>query len=236
MTTQNRKLLLISASKADNTPYLSHAKSWLTEHFADKQVLFIPYAGVTQSHSDYTQRVRDALADTSVRIHGIEAASDPREALESAEAIAVGGGNTFVLLDTLYKLGLLDTLRRKIAAGTPYAGWSAGSNIAGLSIRTTNDMPIVQPRSFDAIAAVPFQLNPHYTDFVPAGFHGETRDQRIAEFNAYDAHTPVLAIQEGSALQIDGNYMHLLGQKPAFVFTNTQKLVLAPGANCSQWL
>ena len=236
MSVQNRKLLLISASKADNTPYLEHAKPWLSEHFANRRVLFLPYAGVTVSHQAYTDKVRHALAVTGHTIDGIEDAQDPRLAIEQADAIAVGGGNTFVLLNTLYQLGLMDSLRRKIAAGTPYAGWSAGSNIAGLSIRTTNDMPIVHPPSFTALGLVPFQLNPHYTDFVPDGFHGETRDQRIAEFNAYDSHTPVVAIREGSALQITGRQMRMLGPKSGYVFTYSRKFDLAGNSDCSQWL
>lgn len=236
MTVPNRKLLLISASKSDDTPYLEHAKSWLSDHFSGRRVLFIPYAGVTVKHQEYTEKVRQALADTGLTINGIEDASDPRTAIAEAEAIAVGGGNTFVLLNTLYQLGLLDSFRRKITAGTPYAGWSAGSNIAGLSIRTTNDMPIVHPPSFTALGLVPFQLNPHYTDFVPAGFHGETRDQRLAEFNAYDRHTPVVAIQEGSALKVTNGQMQLLGPKSGYVFTHSRKFVLAGDSDCSQWL
>lgn len=231
-----RNLLLISASKADNTPYLEHATPWLQSHFRDKKVLFIPYAGVTVGHADYTTKVQAALKDSGIQLEGIESKTSVRAAIEDAEAVAVGGGNTFVLLNTLYQLGILDALRRRISQGMPYAGWSAGSNIAGLSIRTTNDMPIVQPPSFSALAAVPFQLNPHYTDYVPADFHGETRDQRLAEFNAYDKHTPVLAIQEGSALKVAGDRMHLLGHKSGYVFTHEAKLKLQPGADCSQLL
>lgn len=229
-------LLLISASKADNTPYLSHASAWLQSHFADREVLFIPYAGVGMAHSDYTQRVAEALAPAGIQVRGIESHANPRQAIASAQAIAVGGGNTYVLLNTLYRLGLIDEIRRQVAAGTPYAGWSAGSNIAGRSIRTTNDMPIVQPPSFTALDLVPFQLNPHYTDFVPAGFHGETRDQRLQEFMALDPHTSVVAIREGSALQIKNQQMHLLGSKDGYVFRDGRKLTLQAGANCSQWL
>lgn len=229
-------LLLISASKADNTPYLSHAQNWLLDHFDKREVLFIPYAGVGMAHSDYTQRVATAMQAVGTKVRGIEAYADPRQAIANAEAIAVGGGNTYMLLDTLYRLGLIDPIRRKIAAGTPYAGWSAGSNIAGRSIRTTNDMPIIQPPSFTALNLVPFQLNPHYTDFVPAGFHGETRDQRLQEFMALDPHTPVLAIREGSALQIKDQQMYLLGHKDGYVFRDGCKLKLQAGANCSQWL
>lgn len=233
-------LLLISASKADNTPYLSRAKAWLAEHFAGREVLFIPYAGVGMSHSDYTQRVTDALSDiaddSGVTVRGIESFASPKQAIASAKAIAVGGGNTYVLLDTLYRLGLVDQIRRKVAQGTPYAGWSAGSNIAGRSIRTTNDMPIVQPPSFKALDLVPFQLNPHYTDYAPAGFHGETRDQRLAEFMAVDPHTSVMAIREGTALKIKQQQMHLLGNKNGFVFRGGQKLIIKAGKNCSQFL
>lgn len=229
-------LLLISASKADNTPYLSHALIWLQDHFAGREVLFIPYAGVGMSHSDYTQRVATALQPAGIQVRGIESYVDPKQAIVSAEAIAVGGGNTYMLLDTLYRRGLIDPIRRTIAAGTPYAGWSAGSNIAGRSIRTTNDMPIIQPPSFTALDLVPFQLNPHYTDFVPAGFHGETRDQRLQEFMALDPHTSVLAIREGSALHIKEQQMHLLGHKDGYVFRDGRKLRLQAGANCSQWL
>lgn len=229
-------LLLISASKADNTPYLSHALPWLQSHFAGREVLFIPYAGVGMAHSAYTKRVADVLNPAGIQVRGIESWANPRQAIASAQAIAVGGGNTYVLLNTLYQLGLIDAVRRQIAAGTPYAGWSAGSNIAGRSIRTTNDMPIVQPPSFKALDLVPFQLNPHYTDFVPAGFHGETRDQRLQEFMAVDPHTSVLAIREGSALQIRNQQMHLLGSKAGYVFRDGRKLTLQAGANCSQWL
>lgn len=234
-------LLLVSASKADNTPYLSHAKPWLVEHFGGREVLFIPYAGVGMSHADYTQRVAMALTGTAtgeqdIQVRGIESYADPKQAIANAQAIAVGGGNTYVLLKTLYERGLLDLIRRKVAAGTPYAGWSAGSNIAGLSIRTTNDMPIVQPPSFKALGLVPFQLNPHYTDYVPAGFHGETRDQRLAEFMAIDPHTSVIAIREGTALQVKAQQMHLLGDKNGFVFRDGRKLTIKAGANCTQWL
>lgn len=236
MSSESSRLLLISASKADDTGYLTHAKAWLEDHIDGAELLFIPYAGVTVSHQDYTAKVQHALADTSIQVRGIESFACPKQAIRDAKAIAVGGGNTFVLLNTLYQLGLLDLIRRKVQQGTPYAGWSAGSNIAGLSIRTTNDMPIVQPPSFSALKLVPFQLNPHYTDFVPAGSHGETRDQRLAEFNQFDPHTPVLAIQEGTALKIEGKRMQLLGHKPGYVFTRERKLKLAPQRDCSQWL
>lgn len=234
MTTRN--LLLISASKADNTPYLEHAQSWLKDHFASRKVLFIPYAGVSISHSDYSAKVCDALASSGIEVIGIESAENPKEAVENAEAIAVGGGNTFMLLHSLYRYGLIDSIRKRVSQGIPYAGWSAGSNIAGLSIRTTNDMPIIQPPSFNALGLVPFQLNPHYTDYAPAGFHGETRDMRLAEFMAADAHTPILAIREGTALKVTDRRMELLGHKSGFVFHAGRKTFMKANHDCSQWL
>lgn len=229
-------LLLISSSKADNTPYLEHAQHWLKDQVGERELLFIPYAGVTMTHAEYTQRVREALEPAGIKVRGIEAFSDPVAAIEQAEAVAVGGGNTFVLLATLYQHGLIDPIRRRVKAGMPYAGWSAGSNIAGLSIRTTNDMPIVQPPSFTALNLVPFQLNPHYTDYQPPGHHGETRDMRLAEFMVKDPHAAVLAIREGSALRINEGRMSLLGSKDGVVFRSGTKATLKAGQDCSQWL
>ncbi|MGX5914125.1 dipeptidase PepE [Aliidiomarina sp. Khilg15.8] len=229
-------LLLISSSKADNSPYLEHAQEWLKAQVGTRELLFIPYAGVTMSHSEYTERVRQALKPAGIRVRGIESFDDPVAAIEQAEAVAVGGGNTFVLLATLYQYGLLDPIRRRVKEGMPYAGWSAGSNIAGLSIRTTNDMPIVQPPSFTALGLVPFQLNPHYTDYQPPGHHGETRDMRLAEFMVKDPHAAVLAIREGTALRINDGRMHLAGSKDGVVFRAGSKNVLKAGQDCSQWL
>lgn len=229
-------LLLISSSKADNTPYLEHAQHWLKDQVGKRELLFIPYAGVTMTHAEYTQRVREALAPAGIKVRGIESFADPVAAVEQAEAVAVGGGNTFVLLATLYQQGLIDPIRRRVKQGMPYAGWSAGSNIAGLSIRTTNDMPIVQPPSFTALNLVPFQLNPHYTDYQPPGHHGETRDMRLAEFMVKDRHAAVLAIREGSALRINEGRMSLLGNKDGVVFRSGSKTSLKAGQDCSQWL
>lgn len=230
------ELLLISSSKAGQTDYLQHARAWLSDHFKQREVLFIPYAGVTQSHSAYSTKVTQALAPAGIKLRGIDEYDSPKQAVEQAEGIAVGGGNTFVLLNLLYQHDLLDPIRRRVAEGMPYAGWSAGSNIAGMSIRTTNDMPIVEPPSFTALRLLPCQLNPHYTDFNPPGHHGETRDQRLAEFMAEDPHSPVLAIREGTALKVSEKRMQLLGNKDGFVFRSGKKLTLKAGQDCSQWL
>ncbi|RUO44187.1 dipeptidase PepE [Aliidiomarina taiwanensis] len=231
-----RNLLLMSSSRADNPDYLAHGLPWLSEHFAGKRVLFIPYAGVTMSHETYTGMVQEALAKENIQVTGIQDYTQPAEAIAEAEAVAVGGGNTYMLLHTLYETGSLDVLKRRIQEGMPYAGWSAGSNIAGPSIRTTNDMPIIQPRSFNALNVVPFQLNPHFTDAMPKGHRGETRSQRIAEFMVVDSHTPVLGIMEGTALKVQGQHMQLLGEKDGVVFADNTRRTLKAGSTISHWL
>jgi len=231
-----RKLLLISSSKYADTPYLEHALPWLKQHFAGKTVTFIPYAGVAISYDEYLEKVQQALAPAGIEVEGIHHSANPSAAIESAEAVAVGGGNTFRLLQQLYDTGVINALRRRISQGMPYAGWSAGSNIAGLSIRTTNDMPIVQPPSFTALAAVPFQINPHYTNATPAGHRGETRDERIMEFMQLNPATSILGIPEGTALSVAGAEMQLLGNNDGVVFRDGRKLPLKAGKPCSEWL
>ncbi|MDT7524895.1 MULTISPECIES: dipeptidase PepE [Idiomarinaceae] len=231
------KLLLMSSSKAGQTDYLEHSKAWLREHFASaSKVLFIPYAGVGLGDTAYTAKVAAALADLPFTLEGIESFSHPQQAVYEASAIMIGGGNTFQLLNRLYQHDLLKLIANKVAAGMPYAGWSAGANIAGLTIRTTNDMPIIEPPSFKALQLVPFQLNPHYSDYQAPGFHGETRDQRLAEFMLVDPATPVLAIKEGTALKVTGDTMQLLGPHPGYAFLAGDKLELAANSDCSNWL
>ena len=231
-----RNLLLISSSRAGNSGYLEPALAQLAQHFGPGEVLFIPYAGVSIDYDSYCHMVAEALAPVGIQIRGIHRCSDALQAVQQARAIAVGGGNTFRLLEQLYHHQLIEPIRAAIASGVPYAGWSAGSNIAGLSIRTTNDMPIVEPPSFNALQLVPFQLNPHYSDYQPPGFHGETRDQRLAEFMCLNPTTPVLAIREGTALQITDERMQLLGDSAGYVFLAGTKTVLPAGQDCSKWL
>lgn len=238
-----RELLLMSSSKAADTDYLCHSKEWIAEHFAGRSVLFIPYAGVTLSHSDYTARVQTALQGSQLTIRGIESFANPLAAIEAAEGVLVGGGNTFVLLNYLYRFGLINALQRRIRHGMPYAGWSAGANIAGLSIRTTNDMPIVQPPCFSALGVVNFHLNPHYFDNHPPGFHGETRAQRLAEFMQLNPASTVIGLREGTALKISGKHMTLQAmanapahQFAAVLFRDGQQLTLPVGGDCSTYL
>lgn len=233
---QAAQLLLLSSSKAGNSSYLAPCLEPISSVVKQREVLFIPYAGVTMSYSDYTTRVRAALAPAGIKLRGIEDEQDPQTAIQQAEVIMVGGGNTFHLLHQLYKLDLLESIRSQVQQGIPYIGWSAGSNIAGLSIRTTNDMPIIEPASFQALQLLPFQLNPHYSDYHPPGFHGETRDQRLAEFMALDPDTAIVGIPEGTWLGLDEGHLKYQGKQPGYLFLNSTKTPIVNGQDCSELL
>lgn len=202
---------MLSNSTNPGSAYLNHALDWFS-HFLKgrRRILFIPFAGVTISWDEYTQKVASALQSLEVEVQGIHMLSDPVTALSDYEVIMVGGGNTFVLLKELQNRSLITAMRQSVLNGTPYIGWSAGSNIASPAIFTTNDMPVVQPESFDALHLLPFQLNPHYTEEVLPNFHGETRLQRIQEFLVLHPYQVVLGLPEGSALKILNNDIQLL--------------------------
>ena len=228
-------LLLLSSSRAGNTGYLEHARPLINDHLNGiTDVLFIPFAGVTIDWDTYTLTVQDALPELT--IHGIHQCEDAKTAVQQAKAVLIGGGNTFNLLNELYKQDLIQVLRERCAAGMPYIGWSAGSNVAGFSIRTTNDMPIIQPPSFDALQFLPFQLNPHYSDYQPEGFHGETRAQRLAEFMRVDPDMPVVAIREGSGLKLHKDQLRLVGDKPGVIFHAGRQLEIEAGCDLSELL
>lgn len=231
------KLLLLSSSRAGNSDYLAPGLPFIADQLAGiNQVLFIPYAGVSLSYDSYQQMVQSALSPLGIEVQSIHQMPDPLAAVQQAQAIMVGGGNTFQLLHVLYQQQLLPAMRDKIQQGTPYIGWSAGANIAGLSIRTTNDMPIVQPASFDALQLLPCQLNPHYTDYKPAGFHGETRDMRLAEFMHLEPGTAIIALPEGSALRREADKLTYLGQSDGYLFIGGSKTAILPGADLSAFL
>ncbi|MFC0444789.1 dipeptidase PepE [Pseudidiomarina halophila] len=232
-----RRILLCSSSKVADSYYLEPVVPHLLQHLGEPgELLFVPFAGVGMSYDDYTAKVAAQLEPHGFTVTGLHLASHPAKAIAEANAILVGGGNTFHLLAQLQQQKLITPLQDAVAAGIPYVGWSAGSNIAGISIRTTNDMPIIEPESFSALALVPFQLNPHYSDYQPPGFHGETRDQRLAEFMTIAPETPVLAIREGTALQIKNEQMVLLGDQDGFVFQGGHKLHLPCNSDISSWL
>lgn len=212
-------LLLLSNSTSPGHPYLAHARDWIAEALADaRRVAFVPYAAVTFSYDDYAARVRDALDGLGLTIVGVHEHDRPAEAVAEADAVMVGGGNTFHLLRACHRLGLLDAIRQRVEGGAPYVGWSAGANLACPSIRTTNDMPIVEPPTLDALGLVPVQINPHYTDAHPPGHQGETRAQRLAEFVAANPRTPVVGLPEGTALRVTPSGATVFGEGDVRIF------------------
>ncbi len=228
-------ILMLSSSRYKHCEFLTYAKIWIENHLHNvDEAIFIPYAGVSVGWDAYTQKVQDALGN--IKITGVHQYEDPKVALNQAKAILVGGGNTFNLLHLLQENDLIDTIKHKVEKDTPYIGWSAGSNICGLSIRTTNDMPIIEPESFAALGFVNAQLNPHYTDYVEPDHHGETRDERLAEFCTLNPTTPVLAIKEGSALLIKHNKLSLIGDREGFVFESDQKIQINQEQDLSEYL
>jgi len=219
------KLLLLSNSTCYGKGYLEHAMGDLRDFLGDsvKSVVFVPYAGVTIAWDTYTKKVRERYAELGYELVSVHDTTDPVEAVREAEAIAVGGGNTFYLLETMYENDLVDAIRRRVMAGAPYMGWSAGSNMVCPTIKTTNDMPIVQPRSFDALGLVPFQINPHYTDTVLPEHQGETRADRIAEFVEANPGVNVVGLREGSILRVEDDTISLLGDKDMLLFHKGHK-------------
>lgn len=213
----NRQLMLISNSTMYGGEYLAHCRDGLSEILEGRRtLLFIPYA--LADHDGYAAKAVEGLAPIDIEVESIHTTTDPVEAVRSAEAIFIGGGNTFRLLKNLCEKNLLDPIREKVREGMPYLGSSAGSNVACATIRTTNDMPIVEPPSFDALALVPFNLNPHYQDPEPSSRHmGETREERILQFLEENDRI-VVGLREGAWLRVDGTQVTLEGTTGARIF------------------
>jgi dipeptidase E len=229
-----KNILLASTSTLFGSGFLEYLLPELENHFKDcKTLLFIPYArSGGMSHDEYTAKVALAFAKINLAVKGIHEYENPVEAIENAEGIFTGGGNTFVLVSQLYKNQVMEVLAKKIKNGTPYLGTSAGSNIAGLTIQTTNDMPIVYPPSFQTLGMIPFNLNPHFIDAEATSNHmGETREDRIKEFHIFNS-IPVLGLREGSWLEIKGETITLKGNLEARLFRQNQAPVeLESGAD-----
>ncbi|CAG9864429.1 unnamed protein product [Phyllotreta striolata] len=218
-TMAKRQLLLLSSSRVHGCEYLEFAENDICELLQKSKVskiLFIPYA--LKDMDDYLRTVEKPFRKWGYKVESIHN-SNPLEAVNSAEAIFVGGGNTFRLLKTLYDLNLIDPIKKRIEAGIPYIGSSAGTNVATIGINTTNDMPIVYPPSFKALNLVPFNINPHYIDAFPDSTHmGETREQRIEQYFEEEECYPVLGLREGSMLYVQGNTAVLKGISGAKLF------------------
>ncbi len=212
-------LLLLSNSRMPDGRYLAHALDAIGEAAAGRRrALFLPFAGTTIAWDDYAANVREALAPLGLEIAGAHREADPVAALAAAELVLVGGGNTFRLLHESRRRGWLGPIRAAVRAGLPYVGWSAGSVLAGPTIRTTNDMPIVDPGGLESLALVPFQLNCHYTDAMPPGHQGETRRQRLAEYLVLSPRDTVVGLPEGDWLTVRDDAVALHGPYGGWLF------------------
>jgi len=214
------RLLLISNSTLPGEPFLDYPKFEIQSFLGKKEVtaLFIPYAAVTFGFDLYEEKVRERFLEIGHRIVSIHRFDDPVKAVLEAEAIVVGGGNTWQLVRMLHDNRLIEPVREKILSGTPYVGWSAGANVACPTLRTTNDMPIIDPLGFDAFNLVPFQINPHYLDANPEGHAGETREQRIMEFLEVNPGITVVGLREGTMLLRENETLRLAGNRNARIF------------------
>lgn len=235
------RILAVSSSRAGNSAYLQTAVPMIKNFLGDQplKIAFLPFAAVDKNYKAYGNKVHDGLSQLQ---HNIQTATPhtAKELIAQSDVIMVGGGNTFKLLHDLYSLELMELVKQRVQQGTPYIGWSAGSNVTGRTISTTNDMPIIQPLSFNALGFFPFQINPHYYNVVPKGFHGETRDQRLAEFLLLYPFIPIVCLPEGTALQLKEETLTFIGQPPGLLLTteneNLKRNVINAGENLSALL
>ena len=217
-------LLLISNSTNAGEEYLKYPIAEIAKTLQGvSEVVFIPYAAVTFSYDEYEAKVQARFNEIGIKVKSIHHALNKRNFLRNAEAVVIGGGNTFALLKRMQEEDLLDVIHRRVKGGMPYIGWSAGSNVTCPTICTTNDMPIVQPESFRAIGLVSFQINPHYLDANPVGHAGETREQRILEYLEANRSRYVVGLREGCMLRIDDNGIELIGSRPMRIFKKGQE-------------
>ncbi|WP_347175425.1 dipeptidase PepE [Polaribacter uvawellassae] len=220
-----KKLIIASTSTIHGSGYLEYILPTLSAHFKNvKTLLFIPYARPSGiSYDDYSAKAKAAFSTIHIDVKGIHEFKNPKEAILNAEAIFTGGGNTFELVNQLYKQDIFNVLKGVVENGTPYLGTSAGSNICGVNMMNTNDMPIVYPPSFKTLEFIPFNINAHYLDPVDGSTHmGETRATRIKEFHVYNS-TSVIGLREGSWLKVNGDSIILKGNLSARVFKQNEK-------------
>ena len=236
-------LLLITNSTNAGEAYLQYPIAQIGSFLKGvSEVVFIPYAAVTFSYAAYEAKVQARFNEIGVKVRSVHRAKDPRKMIREAQAICVGGGNTFALTKKMQEQGLMSAILRKIKQGTPYVGWSAGSNVSCPTICTTNDMPIVQPQSFKAIGAVKFQINPHYLDPHPEidkmiKHGGETRQDRINEYLAVNQNMKVVGLREASALWVTEDKVVLKGGKKLVVFKyGAEPIELEPNSDVTKYV
>lgn len=226
------QLLLLSNSTMPGEPFFAwpraHVQSFLDGR---RHIAFVPFAAVEAQYDAYADKVAEVFAAMGKELVSLHREADPAKALDGAGAVAVGGGNTFLLIRALYRRGLIRAIGEKVRGGMPYLGWSAGSNVACPTVMTTNDMPIVEPPSLRALHLVPFQINPHYTEATIPGHGGESRDQRIAEYLALHPDMPVVGLREGSLLHVNGGNMRLEGKGMKLFRKGQEPKEIAGGAD-----
>jgi len=242
------RVLAFSSSRVKDFGYLETAAPVIKNFLGDRPltIAFIPFADADNNYENYVTKVSEAFAEPHyqfqvVKPEGAANVMEQANVIEQADVIMVGGGNTFKLLHDLYDQDLVDIIRKRVHAGTLYIGWSAGSNIAGLSIGTTNDMPVIEPKSFKALGFFPFQINPHYINVQHEGHNGETRDERLFEYLKVNPKATIVGLPEGAALRLEGKTLQLVGEVPAVLFRNRpdqrdeRRTVINVGADLS-WL
>lgn len=230
-----KNLIIASTSTLHGEEYLAYLKDEIKQLFQGiKEIIFIPFARPSGiSHEEYTQKATLYFKQIGIQVQGLHHFENPVQAIQHAKGIFTGGGNTFLLVKQLHELKLMTILRNVILNGTPYLGTSAGSNICGLSMQTTNDMPIVYPPSFQTLGCVPFLLNPHYQDPIPGKHMGETRETRIKEFHVFNS-PPVIGLREGNWIEVKGTQIFLRGTEKTRIFTQGNKPIeLEPNTDIS---
>ncbi|MFV0480515.1 MAG: dipeptidase PepE [Campylobacteraceae bacterium] len=228
---EKQQALLLSSSGYKDTGYLTHALKRIEDFLVstgvkDKEILFIPYAGVRRVDEAYEKRVQDALSSLNIKITSIHRVKDHKKAVLEASSILVGGGNTFKLVHDMYKYDIIEAVKEKVANGMPYIGWSAGANIAGKTMMTTNDMPIIFPKSFETLGFFPYQINPHFISGKISGHNGESREERLEEYLLLNKEEIICALPEGSAILIDGVKAKILGENDILVFKYNKEVEL----------
>ena len=226
------ELLLLSNSTLPGEPFFNWPRPYVTAFLGGRpRVAFVPFAAPDAQQDAYVEKVREVFSDMGADLFSLHREADPISALERADTVAVGGGNSFLLLRALYRTQLVRAIAEKVRGGMPYLGWSAGSNVACPSIMTTNDMPIVESPSLRAMHLVPFQINPHYTEATLPGHGGESRDQRVAEFLALNPTMPVVGLREGSLLHVKDNPAELRGKDMVLFRSGMTPITVADGKN-----
>jgi dipeptidase E len=213
------EVLAISSSRVGSGGFLENALPSIKEFISkgNHQIAFVPFASVQRNYDEYGELVKKALESLPNSIEIVKP-NGAKKTIDQSDVIIVGGGNTFKLLHDIYNLDLFDLIRNKVQSGAAYIGWSAGANIAGKSISTTNDMPIIQPGSFTAFGFLPFQINPHYHNLTIDGHNGETRDQRLEEFVLLNPKIPVVGLPEGTALKLSKGALQFIGERDGVLF------------------